>query len=255
MRVLADEEYCHERLGDRFERVLSGYDTRRRVEVLIDGFLTDAMLVGREVMDVGCGLGFFSRRLRDRGARVTGCDIGPKLLERTRQMAGCECQLADALALEQHFGPDRFDVVVSSECIEHTPDPLKALRQMAAVLRPGGHLVVSTPNLLWRPVVKLASWLRLRPFDGYENFISWGTMRRTLREAGLWIVREQGLHLLPFQLGLHGLSRWCDRHAQPLRGLMINICVLAQKEGRRPLSQAGGVEEVSGQARPRRSAA
>jgi hypothetical protein len=122
---------------------------------------------------------------------------------------------------------------------------------MAAVLRPGGYLVVSTPNLLWRPVVQLATWLRLRPFDGLENFLSWRAVRGTLREAGLRILRQQGLHLFPFQLGLDRLSRWCDRHAQFLRPLMIDICVLAQKErpsvGGAPVRrQAQGGEGGSG---------
>ena len=180
-------------------------------------------------LDVGCGLGFFSERLRTHGARVTACDIGPNLLELTRRRVGCACEPADALRLQHHFGANRFDLVVSSECIEHTPCPGEALRQMAAVLRPGGYLAVSTPNLLWAPIVRLATWLRLRPFDGYENFSTWGGMQRTLRCAGIKILRCQGLHLFPFQFGAHSLSEWLDRHAQWARGLMINICLLGRK--------------------------
>jgi hypothetical protein len=100
---------------------------------------------------------------------------------------------------------------------------------MAAVLRPDGWLAVSTPNVVWYPVVALASRIRLRPFDGYENFSSWRGVRRTLEAAGLRVQREEGLHLFPFQLGLHRLSRWCDRRLQALRGVMINLCVLAHK--------------------------
>jgi 2-polyprenyl-3-methyl-5-hydroxy-6-metoxy-1,4-benzoquinol methylase len=229
MRQLSERELCHERLGDEFDRALSTYDTRRRVEVLVDQFLAPRLRPGAEALDVGCGLGFFSERLQDHGARVTACDIGPGLLERTRARVGCECVEADALALADRFGDGRFDAIVSSECVEHTPDPPAALRQMAAVLRPGGWLAVSTPNVVWYPVVALASCLRLRPFDGYENFSSWRGVRRTLREAGLRVEREKGLHLFPFQVGLHRLSRWCDRRLQPLRGVMINLCVLAHK--------------------------
>jgi hypothetical protein len=43
------------------------------------------------------------------------------------------------------------------------------------------------------------------------------------------IVAEQGLHLFPFQFGMHGFSRWCDRRCQWARGVMINLCLLAQK--------------------------
>jgi 2-polyprenyl-3-methyl-5-hydroxy-6-metoxy-1,4-benzoquinol methylase len=138
MRAVTPEELCHERLGDEFERALSTYDTRRRVETLIDQFLTDDMVAGKDTLDVGCGLGYFSKRLAERGARLIACDIGPNLVQRTRDLVGCRAEVADALELVQQFGPDRFDLVVSSECIEHTPSPQRALEQMAAVLLPAG---------------------------------------------------------------------------------------------------------------------
>lgn len=231
MRQVQELEYCHDRLGDRFEKATSEYDTQRRVEVLIDDFLRGDIR-GQNALDVGCGLGYFSARLQERGAHVTACDLGPNLLERTRARVGCECVCADALALEETFGADCFDMVVSSECIEHTPAPGQAVEQMIKVLKPGGLLAFSTPNIMWSPVVKLATLVRLRPFDGYENFSRWGGLRRTLRAAGMDIVREHGLHLIPFQFKLHKLSRWFDRHCQWARACMINICFLARKTGK-----------------------
>ncbi len=225
----SDEEYCHERLGDAFESALSMYDTTRRVEVLIDDFLDDDVLVGRSVLDVGCGLGYFSERLVQRGAVVTACDLGPTLVERTRSRAGCDGVVADALHLVEQFGEGRFDVVVSSECIEHTPEPGVALREMAGVLKRGGTLAVSTPNLVWQPVVRLATKLKLRPFDGHENFSTARSMRRELGAGGVDVTRVEGLHLFPFQFGMHGLSRWCDRNLQALSPAMINLCVLGVK--------------------------
>lgn len=233
-RQLARRELVYEELGDAFATALSDYDTSRRVDVLIDQFLPDEALAGKRALDVGCGLGFFSRRLVERGAHVTACDIGPGLLERTRRLAGCETVLADALELTARFGHDAFDVVVSSECIEHTPDPVLAISQMLAVLRPGGFLSLSTPNVVWSPVVKLASALGLRQFQGLENFSSWSSIRSALADGGAAVVQERGLHLFPFQLPLHGVSTVFDRRLQALRRVMINICVLGQKgAGRR----------------------
>ncbi len=100
---------------------------------------------------------------------------------------------------------------------------------MLAVLKPGGLLSLSTPNIVWQPVVRAATRLKLRPFDGYEHFSSWASLRRTVQGHGGEIVRERGLHLFPFQFGLHALSVWCDEHLQAARGLMINICLLARK--------------------------
>ncbi len=236
-RTPTEAELSHDRLGDRFRDALSDYDTERRVHTLIDELLVEAIapgqdqpLAGLRALDVGCGLGFFSERLQRLGARVTACDIGPSLVERTRVRVGCECVTADALALGRQFGDATFDVVLSSECIEHTPAPYEALAQMAAVLKPGGWLSVSTPNILWSPVVKAATLLKARPFDGYENFSTFGGMERALARAGVAVKRRKGLHLWPFQLPLHAASRWVDAHGQGLRRLMINLCVLGRKD-------------------------
>lgn len=229
MRRPSEPELAHERLGHRFAAALSAYDTQRRVDVLIDEFLRHEDLRGREALDVGSGLGHFSERLVQRGARVTACDIGPGLVETTRARAGCDAVVADALHLVDAFGAARFDVVVSSECIEHTPAPLDAVAQMVAVVKRGGLISISTPNVLWQPVVRAASRLKLRPFDGYEHFSGWSVLRHALGVHGADIVAERGLHLFPFQMGMHRLSRWCDDHLQAARGLMINICLLARK--------------------------
>jgi 2-polyprenyl-3-methyl-5-hydroxy-6-metoxy-1,4-benzoquinol methylase len=229
MRVISEAEYCHEHLGDEFATALSDYDTQRRVEVLVDRFLADAAVSGKNALDVGCGLGFFSGSLHSRGVEVTACDLGPKLVEHTRSQVGCEAVVADALNLVDQFGENRFDIVISSECIEHTPDPYAAVRQMAGVLKEGGLISISTPNIVWQPVVQAATRLKLRPFDGYENFSSWRGLRRTLDDCGIEIIQQQGLHLIPFQFRMHRLSRWLDRHFQPLRLGMINICLLGRK--------------------------
>jgi 2-polyprenyl-3-methyl-5-hydroxy-6-metoxy-1,4-benzoquinol methylase len=231
-RYVNQRELTHERLGDRFSSALSRYDTDRRVEVLVDEFLGRERLRGAKVLDVGCGLGDFSQRLSDLGADVTACDLGAGLVDRTRARVGCTAVVADALNLSATFEPESFDIVLSSECIEHTPDPKRAVREMARLVKPGGCLSISTPNRLWWPVVRLASILKLRPFDGFENFSSWRGLRRTLAECGLEVIREKGLHAFPFHFRLHALSRWMDENLQPIRGEMINICILAKKPSR-----------------------
>ena len=69
MRTPTEKELVHERLGEKFRTALSDYDTTRRVEILIDRYLGRRRVEGKEVLDVGCGLGFFSRRLVELGAR------------------------------------------------------------------------------------------------------------------------------------------------------------------------------------------
>ncbi len=54
-------------------------------------------------------------------------------------------------------------------------------------------------------------------------------IRRTLKSSGVTVLREYGLHLIPFQLGLDRVSRWFDTRFQWMRACMINICVLGRK--------------------------
>jgi 2-polyprenyl-6-hydroxyphenyl methylase/3-demethylubiquinone-9 3-methyltransferase len=230
MRKISDKEYAHEKLGEGFVDALSTYDTERRVEILVDNFLGKALLQNTQALDVGCGLGFFSERMQRLGAHVTACDLGASLVDRVRARVGCNAVVADVLSLTETFGERSFDVIVSSECIEHTPDPEKAIVEMGRVLKPGGYLSLSTPNILWWPAVKVATLLKLRPFDGLENFSTWSGLRRCLHQSNIEVLDEVGLHLFPFQFGFHELSRWVDKNMQFSRVLMINICILGKKE-------------------------
>jgi 2-polyprenyl-3-methyl-5-hydroxy-6-metoxy-1,4-benzoquinol methylase len=227
-REISDKELVHEKLGDEFEKALSQYDTARRVEVLIGEFL-DADLSGKRVLDVGCGLGFFSKALVDKGAEVVAFDLGAQLVERTKELCGCEGVVGDVFELDTYFEKDHFDLIVSSECIEHTPDPNLAIQKMASVLRPGGYVSLSTPNTVWWPVVKLATVVKFRPFDGLENFSSWRSLKKAIRDSNMQVMEMKGLHLFPFHFGFHDLSRWMDGNLQILNGLMMNLCILAQK--------------------------
>ncbi|MEZ6064564.1 MAG: class I SAM-dependent methyltransferase [Planctomycetaceae bacterium] len=228
-RELTARDLAYNEMGDGFAKSLSDYDTQRRVEVLIDDFLGGIDLTGRRVLEVGTGLGYFARRLKERGADVTASDLAPNLVRDVERNVGCRAVVADALNLTGSFPGEAFDIVFSSECIEHTPDPAAAVIEMTKLLKPGGLLCLSTPNIVWQPVVRLASTLKLRQFCGYENFSSWRGLRRLLAAQGMTIEREHGLHLYPFQLGLHGFSRLIDARLQCFRAAMINICVLARK--------------------------
>jgi 2-polyprenyl-6-hydroxyphenyl methylase/3-demethylubiquinone-9 3-methyltransferase len=104
----------------------------------------------------------------------------------------------DALALP--FAARRFDLVVSSDCIEHTPDPRRAVAEMVRVLRPGGRLVLTCPNALWHWSVRLADRLGLRPYEGFENWPGFGELRRWVEAEGIRVDEHVGFHALPFQL-------------------------------------------------------
>lgn len=215
---------AHDRLAEQFDALMNPYDIQRRLQVLVGEFLGALDLRGVLALDAGSGTGRGTAVLVERGAQVIAVDIGPNLLRYTRQRAPCAPAVSSILELP--FAANTFDVVFSSEVIEHTPDPAAALRELYRVLRPGGHLVLSTPGWLWQWPVRFASSVGLRPYDGLENFIPSRVVRRTLAAEGARIIEHRGIHLLPFQIKpLHPLLRVVDRYGAALLPVMINQCI------------------------------
>jgi SAM-dependent methyltransferase len=100
-----------------------------------------------QVLDLGCGAGTTSAVLfgdRDR-FRVTGADVSTKALQQYRSTTSNPGVLLDAQHLP--FPDDAFDVVVSDDVIEHLVDTDAYAREIHRVLRPGGWLFLTTPNL------------------------------------------------------------------------------------------------------------
>ncbi len=95
------------------------------------------------VLDVGCRTGRWLRRLLQRGLRPVGIDLTTSMLQRAAAGSlGCPLLAASAECLPF---PDRhFDLVSSVTLVQHLPEPCqeRALKEIARVLRPGGHLVV-----------------------------------------------------------------------------------------------------------------
>jgi SAM-dependent methyltransferase len=207
---------------------MNRYDLERRIEVVFDDLLGGEDLRGRRLLDAGSGTGFFSAAARQRGARVTAVDIGPNLLVEARKK-GVERVVASDVG--QLAFPDAvFDVVVSSECIEHTPSPRHSLLELTRVLRPGGTLVLTCPNRTWRWSCTIANALGVRPYLGLENWPSWWELRRWLGEGGMTVERHVGLHLFPFVIpATHPLLRRLDRGGAALGPLYVNQCVRAVK--------------------------
>ena len=113
---------------------------------------------GELVLDVGCGSGAFSIGAARRGYRCLGLSWDAENQEIARERAsmcrapGADFEIQDVRFLDRR--PDlvgRFDVVLCLENIEHILDDRKLVADIAACLRPGGRLLLTTPNLMYRP--------------------------------------------------------------------------------------------------------
>ena len=224
----AEKMLAHDRLADRFDELMNEYDVARRLEVLVHEFLTDMDLRGRLALDAGCGTGRATAALAARGACVVAVDLGERLVAHARRRCACRPAVGSVMALP--FPDATFDIVLSTEVIEHLPRPALAVQEFARVLKVGGHLVLSTPNWLWQTPVRLASALKMRPYNGLENFTTPGELRSAATGAGLAPVEHRGIHLLPFQLRwMHPFLKYMDRYGVALLPLMINQCLHAVK--------------------------
>lgn len=223
----ARERY-YDSIAADFDHVMNRYDLERRIEVVFGELLRDEDLRGRRVLDAGSGTGSFSARALDRGAAVVAADIGAGLLTVAREK-GIERVVASDVG-RLPFQDGTFDVVVSSECIEHTRSPRDSVRELARVLRPGGVLALTCPNKFWRWSCTIANVLGLRPYRGLENWPSWGELARWLGDGGMTIERHVGLHLFPFVLPVtQPLLRRLDRAGSVAGPLFVNQCIRAVK--------------------------
>jgi SAM-dependent methyltransferase len=102
---------------------------------------------GRRALEIGCGYGYVTEMLAHQGYDATGVDISAHAIERARRTEHADdvrFEVWDA-TLPPSF-PERFDLIVALEVIEHLEDPESALRAWAALLAPGGALLCTTPN-------------------------------------------------------------------------------------------------------------
>lgn len=108
-------------------------------------FLSGGIPGHRHLLDVGCGKGSFIARMREQGWDVEGLEVDADAVEYARSKSGLIVHLG---SLENiHFPDNTFDVITSNHVIEHVHDPISLIQECLRVLKPGGRLVLATPNI------------------------------------------------------------------------------------------------------------
>jgi 2-polyprenyl-3-methyl-5-hydroxy-6-metoxy-1,4-benzoquinol methylase len=97
-----------------------------------------------KLLDVGCGTGIFINGMYQNGWQVFGSDLNPKIVELAQKHLGFDIRTGE---LAEIGYPDNFfDVVTMWDVLEHVHDPRRTLVEIARILKPGGWVLMNTPN-------------------------------------------------------------------------------------------------------------
>lgn len=148
-----------------------------------------------DVLDVGCASGYQGAALIEHGCRVSGVEIDEGDAAEARKVLR-EVKVADLdqVGLDGLFEPASFDRIVFGDVLEHLRDPARTVRAALQLLRPGGALVISVPNVAHGSI-------RLALLQGgweysdtglldrtHVSFFTYDSLMRMLHEAGLAVT-------------------------------------------------------------------
>ncbi len=171
-------------------------------------YIDDAVsLSGKRVLDVGCGGGILSESMAEKGATVTGIDLGEKALK-VAQLHSLESGVKvdyQLIAAEELAGQsaEQYDVVTCLEMLEHVPEPSSIVQACAQLVKPGGHVFFSTinrnPKAYAFAVLGAEYLLNMLPkgTHDYAKFIKPSELASWARQADLTLTGQAGMSYNP----------------------------------------------------------
>ncbi len=161
------------------------------------------------LLDVGSGTGDFLRQVRSRGWEVTGTELSPAGTEMARAHG---IEIMQGEIWEAGLPSGAFDIVTCWHVIEHATDPRRMLTEIHRILRPGGWLILATPNLedhIFRVAYRLARGRRPHLYEPNE------------REVHLFVFSPPTLRRLAVSIGYERVTLGFDRGAATVWGKRV----------------------------------
>ncbi len=174
-------------IAEAFGKAAHGYDKHAQFQREVGTQLLRQLpddLTGMQVLDIGCGTGFFSEVLADKGAIVTAADLSPEMLQQAKQRCGSKvwryCQ-ADAEQLP--FDEQEFDIVFSNLALQWCEDLAYPLRELQRVTKSSGKVVFST--LAEGSLTELKqAWAKIDTYQHVNHFLSEKQINIALAQSG-----------------------------------------------------------------------
>lgn len=147
------------------------------------------------VLEIGCGSGATGRAIRAAGVarHIAGVELYPAAAAQARAVMD-EVVVGDVETMELPFAEASFDALILSEVLEHLEDPWSVVHRAAALVRPGGLVLASSPNVAhWRIVAALAvgrfELTDSGPMDRtHKRWFTPSSFRRLFERAGFEVL-------------------------------------------------------------------
>lgn len=205
-RKLYGESY-YESWGMRDDE--SVYEMKKRTFSLRLRGLERIISPGR-ILDVGCATGFFLEAAMGRGWDAYGLEINPFALKVARERFGS--RIVEGAIEQAHFDNAHFDTIAMSDVLEHMPDPLLTLRRANELLKPGGLIAITTPNIKSITARLLrGKWPHIKL--EHQFYFSPGSLSQLLEKAGFQVL---SLRSAPKALSLNYIHAQRDVSRVPL---------------------------------------
>ncbi len=159
-------------------------------------------LKGLRILDIGCGGGILSEPLARLGAEVVGADPARGKYRGgvgTRARPGVEVDYRATTAEELAAGKEKFDIVLAMEVVEHVADVTAFVSTCAAMVKPGGLMIVATLNRTLKSfalaIVGAEYVLRWLPrgTHQWDKFVTPDELETALEKSGLRVIGERGV--------------------------------------------------------------
>lgn len=179
-------------------------------------FMTLAQEPVGTLLDVGCGGGRFLKRMQKRGWEVEGSDFDEQATKKVTARYGIKTHVGDLAQCA--LTSNSFDVITMSQTIEHLYTPEATLRECLRILKPGGLLVMTTPNVRSIAASEFGAHWRGWEAPRHLHLFSVDSLRQLTQRVGFEIVEARsytagssGIYRVSHSLQNTEATSWLDQ--------------------------------------------
>ena len=182
-----------------------------------------------KLLEIGCGSGEFLNYMQIAGWQVEGIDFDAKAIESVRAKYGINARVGSLESFR--YAEKYFDAITMNHVIEHVPNPVALLQECYRILKPGGYLVIVTPNInSWGHQKFKTNWRGLEP-PRHIHLFSEATLQKCGKKAGFqeidtWTTAARSISVFNGsfdieEFGFHAMNRHSNNY-QLFKSLILS---------------------------------